>query len=455
MSETSRVLHDHYRCPEKFALGVASDCPPSPPGYFKLDRDTVAFGRVRLAASLLPPPSPKFDSAPEIRLEEHDQHLPFDPAEVLENLRFERYRGIMGPAQNGGALSTLVRKAYYIVRPILSVSVRKHLQRLHLRSWEQIPFPRWPVDCSVESLLEKLLVLSMRVRGAEKVPFIWFWPEGCTSALIMTHDVETPAGLDFCRTLMEIDTTFGIRASFQLIPEERYIVSGSLLDEIRKAGAEVNVHDLNHDGHLYDDCGEFKRRAEKINHYAKAFGARGFRSGVLYRNLDWYDALEFSYDMSVPNVAHLDPQRGGCCTVRPYFVGTILELPLTMTQDYSLFHILGDYSVELWKKQIALVLARHGLISFNVHPDYVIELRARRVYEQLLRHLVQLRQDANLWMALPGEVDVWWRQRQQMQLVQESGGWCIEGPGAERARVAYAHLVNGEIHYTVEQQPSG
>lgn len=450
MSETSRVLCDHYRCPEKFALGVASDCPPSPPGYFKLDRDTVAFGRLRLEASLLPPPSPKLDSAPEIRLREHDQCLPFDPAEVLENLRFERYRGIMGPAQNRGALSTLVRKAYDIVRPILSVSVRKHLQRLHLRSWEQIPFPRWPVDCSVESLLEKLLVLSMRVRGAEKVPFIWFWPDGCSSALIMTHDVETPAGLDFCRTLMEIDTTFGIRASFQLIPEERYIVSGSLLDMIRKAGAEVNVHDLNHDGHLYDDYGEFKRRAEKINHYAKAFGARGFRSGVLYRNLDWYDALEFSYDMSVPNVAHLDPQRGGCCTVRPYFVGTILELPLTMTQDYSLFHILGYYSVVLWKKQIALVLARHGLISFNVHPDYVIEPRARRVYEQLLQYLVRLRQEANLWTALPGEVDVWWRQRQQMQLVQKSGGWRIEGLGAARARVAYARLDGDRVTYHLE-----
>ena len=26
-------------------------------------------------------------------------------------------------------------------------------------------------------------------------------------------------------------------------------------------------------------------------------------------------ALKFSFDMSVPNVATYDPQRGGCCTV--------------------------------------------------------------------------------------------------------------------------------------------
>ncbi len=80
----------------------------------------------------------------------------------------------------------------------------------------------------------------------------------------------------------------------------------------------------------------------------------------MYRDQEWFDALEFSYDMSVPNVAHLEPQRGGCCTVMPYFVGDILELPLTTIQDYSLFHILGDYSIDLWKEQIDLILRRTG-----------------------------------------------------------------------------------------------
>ena len=47
----------------------------------------------------------------------------------------------------------------------------------------------------------------------------------------------------------------------------------------------------------------------------------------MYRNQEWYDVFEFSYDMSVPNVAHLEPMRGGCCTVMPYFIGKIVELP--------------------------------------------------------------------------------------------------------------------------------
>ena len=34
-----------------------------------------------------------------------------------------------------------------------------------------------------------------------------------------------------------------------------------------------------------------------------------------------WQRLDFSFDMSIPNVAHLDPQRGGCCTIMPYFIG--------------------------------------------------------------------------------------------------------------------------------------
>lgn len=59
--------------------------------------------------------------------------------------------------------------------------------------------------------------------------------------------------------------------------------------------------------------------------YRRQFGAQGFRSGASYRNLKWLDELGFRYDMSVPNVAHLNPQRGGCCTVMPYFIGDTLE----------------------------------------------------------------------------------------------------------------------------------
>ena len=137
----------------------------------------------------------------------------------------------------------------------------------------------------------------------------------------MTHDVEDRAGYEFCDELMDIDDEHDIKASLQIVPEGHYRCSDAMLDQIRERGFELNVQDLNHDGYLFADRSEFLRRAKKINEYGRAFGAKGFRAAVLYRNLEWMDALEFSYDMSVPNVAHLDPQHGGCCSVMPYFVG--------------------------------------------------------------------------------------------------------------------------------------
>jgi len=169
----------------------------------------------------------------------------------------------------------------------------------------------------------------------------------------------------------------------------------------------------------------------------------------MYREQRWYDAFEFFYDMSVPNVAHLEPQRGGCCTVMPFFIGDILELPLTTTQDYSLFHILGDYSISLWKEQIDQIMSNNGLVSVIAHPDYLIEQRARAVYVELLGHLSRLRAERNLWIALPGEVDHWWRSRQVMSLVPHGDAWRINGPGSERARVGYARLEGDRLAYEV------
>jgi hypothetical protein len=358
---------------------------------------------------------------------------------------------LLGPAGNGIVRSVLVRKAYYAVREFLPVSVRRQLQKVYFSGWRELPFPSWPVDTTVDSLHEDFLRLSMKARGVQRVPFIWFWPDGARNSLIMTHDVETETGRDFISQLMDLDDSRGIKAAFQVVPEERYSVAPDLVEQIRARGFEFNVHDLNHDGTLFRDREEFLRRTAKINEYARNYGAFGFRSGSMYRNQDWYDAYEFSYDMSVPNVAHLEPQRGGCCTIMPYFVGNILEIPLTMAQDYTLFHILSDYSLDLWKTQISLIQAKHGLISFIIHPDYVIESRARKTFEGLLDHLHAMISRENIWLTLPREIDRWWRARSRMTLVPKSSGWAIEGPERERARVAFAVLDGDRLVYELPE----
>jgi hypothetical protein len=447
-NSASSLLAEYYRCPVNLlAPFLAAKSSTEHPGYFRLGPDTICYGRLSSGNTSRRPGGDLSDSLQQVRMEEQGIQIPFEAGDVVENLRRERYTAHF--RQDGRLFNELLRKAYYLIRPLMGVPVRRHLQKMRLRGWDAINFPDWPVDATVERVHQKLLSLSLQAQRAEKIPFIWFWPEGFSSCAIMTHDVEDSAGKDFCGNLMDLDESAGLRSAFQVIPENRYSVSPRFLDSITSRGFEVNIHDLKHDGRLYADYAEFLRRAKRINRYAREYGAEGFRSGILYRNADWYDAFEFSYDMSIPNVAHLDPQRGGACTVMPYFIGKIVELPVTCTQDYTLFQILDDYSIDLWKKQIALVRKHHGLISFIVHPDYIMEQREQNTYKALLRHLGDLLAEGNIWNALPRDVANWWRERSQMNLVYEGGRWRVEGPGKERARVAYAKLVGDQVTYSL------
>jgi|SRR5579862_3082002 len=446
-----KALFDYFRCPETYGDFAGCKEPSGPAGYFRFG-PAIAYGQLTGGLCAESAAVRLHDSMEDVEVSQSRLSLPFDPNTVVDNLRFERYVDASISDRHNGTLKALTRNVYYSVRPALPVFVRKFMQQMSLRGWERRPFPKWPVDRSVEHISRRLLALCMRAKGVDRIPFIWFWPEDYTACTIMTHDVETSVGVSFVPSMMDLEDSYGVKSSFQIIPEGRYRAPKSLLNQIRTRGCEVNVHDLNHDGHLFRERGEFGRRLKKINDYRRDFEALGFRSGVLYRNLEWYDDLEFDYDMSVPNVGHLDPQPGGCCTVMPYFIGKVLELPLTTIQDYSLFHILGDYSIELWKKQIALVLEENGLLSFNIHPDYVIPSRARRVYMELLEYLRELRSKEGIWMALPCEVNRWWRQRAEMKLVARGKSWEIEGPGKERARIAYAVRDGEDVRYSFPEK---
>lgn len=442
-------LVQYFQCPEEFDRIVWKEEHSSAVGYFRFGEDSTLFGGYRRQRSSPVPEKLLSDALLDVVINDGKASVPFSPAEVIENLYHEAYVG----EWREGALSILAR-FYYFLRPVLPVYVRRHIQMLHLGNWHKLPFPSWPVDCSVDNLMRRLLLLSLRASGEDVIPFIWFWPDARSSCAMMTHDVETQEGYEDCVALMDIDDSFNIKASFQIIPEERYRVRPGLLEEMRRRGFEICVHDLNHDGHLYKNRQQFLQRAVKINAYGKEFGAEGFRAAVLYRKQLWYDALKFSYDMSVPNVAHLDPQRGGCCTVMPYFFGNgILEIPVTTVQDYSLYNILHDYSIDLWKQQTKIIMEKNGCMSFIVHPDYVMHPRELIVFKELLAYLDSLRKNCGVWITTPGEVNRWWRQRAEMRLVETDQGWRIEGEGKERACIAYAREEDGHLVFSLENSP--
>ena len=389
-------------------------------------------------------------AAPHGALKDLGARLPEDPTAAIDYLRLERYQDEAGGEAAAPGSGSNLRRAYYMMRPLLPVALRKHMQRFTLRGWRDIPFPRWPVETAVEDLEDAVWAELLRITGSERLPFIWYWPEGRRMATVLTHDVETAEGRDFCGCLMRMEAGYGQVSAFEVVPEERYEVPDVFLQSLRDGGCEVALHGLNHDGHLFDSEAQFCARAEKINRYLREWGARGFRSPVMYRRQEWLHHLDIAYDMSVPNSARLDPQRGGCCTVRPYFVGNVLELPLTTIQDYTLLVVLNDATPDIWWRQLEIIESRGGLASFIVHPDYMLRERGQTLYRKLLERLELLSGAGRAWPALPGAVNDWWRRRDCLELVEEAGGWTIRGEGAEQARVAWAVRADDGIRYEVE-----
>ena len=343
----NRALSDYFRCPDEFTRLETDGTPSGANGFFRFGEEIVCYGQYSggSTAKMLKHDLP--DASRAVKGNEEKCDLPFDLLQVADNLRCERYSQHTNGSENGLGHGSTSRQLYYFLRPILPVPLRKHLQRIRLKGWKEIIFPHWPVDFTVDTLMERALSLVLKSDRLERIPFIWFWPSGAPGCAMMTHDVEALAGRDFCDRLMDLDDSFGIKSSFQIVPEGRYPSGTAFLDRMRRRDFEVNVHDLNHDGDLFREKREFLRRAAKINQYATDFHTRGFRSGAMYRNQEWYGAFDFSYDMSVPNVAHLEPQRarllhGDAIFYREYS----LSRPSPRSRTIRLLLILGDYSIK-------------------------------------------------------------------------------------------------------------
>jgi len=202
------------------------------------------------------------------------------------------------------------------------------------------------------------------------------WPEGKKFALVLTHDVESAQGVDRVRELAEIEMSLGFRSSFNFIPEGDYDVPEGLRRWLEDNGFEVGVHDHRHDGKLYHSWNNFQASAERINQALREWNAVGFRSGFMMRNLNWIQELDILYDSSTFDTDPFEPQPDGAGTIFPFWVEGangcgFMELPYTMAQDSTLFIVLRERSIDIWKRKLQWIASRSGMALLDVHPDYM------------------------------------------------------------------------------------
>lgn len=302
-------------------------------------------------------------------------------------------------------MSSIILNTYYLIRPLLprkfQLWLRKKLVKIKLKKSDLL----WPINPAANG----------RPGGFRS------WPRNKQFSLVITHDVDTDIGHNRCRKLMDIEESLGFRSSFNFVPE-RYRVSRRLRDELTMRGFEVGVHGLNHDGKLFRSPKIFYQRSKKINAYLKEWNAVGFRAPAMHHNLDWIKALNIKYDASTFDTDPFEPYSSGTKMIYPFWVsdGTnrkgYVELPYTLPQDFTLFVLMHDYEMRIWRKKAEWLANKGGMVLVNTHPDYMCiggqqqryEEYPDSIYKDFLLYIKKT-YEGKYWHALPKEVANFWK----------------------------------------------
>jgi|HubBroStandDraft_4_1064222.scaffolds.fasta_scaffold01521_4 glycosyltransferase involved in cell wall biosynthesis/peptidoglycan/xylan/chitin deacetylase (PgdA/CDA1 family) len=292
-----------------------------------------------------------------------------------------------------------LNRIYYLFKPIIPWRVRVAMRRLRGRLKRTSHADVWPID-----------------QKAGAVPNGWpGWPEGKRFALILTHDVEGSKGLTRVEQLMNLEMKYDFRSSFNFVPEWEYRLPDTLRQTVDGNGFEVGVHGLEHDGKLYDSKVKFASKAVRISQYVQSWNASGFRSPMMQHRLSWLHQLGVEYDASTFDTDPFEPEPDGVGTIFPFWVpgpngSGYVELPYTLPQDFTLFSVLRESNIDIWKQKLDWIAERGGMALLNTHPDYMcFEGEKARdefpasYYEDFLRYARE-KYDDSFWTGQPRDI---------------------------------------------------
>jgi peptidoglycan/xylan/chitin deacetylase (PgdA/CDA1 family) len=322
---------------------------------------------------------------------------PFD----ADHYRYERYHG------EAGGRSPLL-SLYYALKPALPRQLQLAVRRAYARRQAGREFPAWPLEPILVERREAELRELVRANGGEPLQVPNPWPDHKRFASVLTHDVEGPLGIANIERVLEVEARHGVVSSWTFVAEWYDIPDGTF-DLIRSSGCEVGLHGIKHDGRLFQSRARFEADLPKIRDYAEAWQVDGFRSPATGRNAEWMHELPVAYDSSFPDSDPFEPQPGGCCSILPFEFGDVIELPITLLQDHTLFAILGERTPRLWLDKAAWIECHQGLVNVITHPDYLADPKLLALYDHYLHHM---RRREDCWHALPREVASWWRGRE-------------------------------------------
>src|SRR5258708_23792579 len=89
----NRAFVDYYRCPEEFASCFLDGQQSAPLGHFRFGADAICYGSISKGEVHSSPDGKLHDALQDAVVKRGTVGLSFDPDQVVNNLRFERYSG--------------------------------------------------------------------------------------------------------------------------------------------------------------------------------------------------------------------------------------------------------------------------------------------------------------------------------------------------------------------------
>ncbi len=320
-------------------------------------------------------------------------------------------------------------RAYYLVKRLIPERVRHRLNSAAIRARTPLSFPSWPCESALVELRRDWLRRAMERLGLSDGWHIGFWPNGAKCCIVLTHDVESPKGFERMERMAAIEERLGFRSAWNL-PLAQYPIDWSRVERMRESGFEFGAHGLCHDGRLFRTQRDFGELAPILERLAAEHDLRGFRSPSTLRDPRAIATMAFDFDSSYSDTDPYEPQPGGSCSLFPFHLSRIVELPYTLPQDHTLIHLLRRSPLPIWTMKAKWIASLGGMILTLTHPDYCGDGVYLEAYEELLRRLGAI---DSAWRALPSQVAGWWRQRARLRLAIDNGQPRIAGGGAERA----------------------
>lgn len=307
----------------------------------------------------------------------------------LFNFKNKIYSEFLSENSFSPQFSSLKKIYYNYARPVMPLFIRHFLQERYNLKITHLPDFIW----------DEFAKLVKNEKEWEHFSYMIF-KDRATSAIILTHDIETQKGMDFVPEIIALEKKFGFKSSWNIVPY-KYKIRDDIIKLIHDSGNELGIHGYNHDGKLYMSKDIFNKRVPYINAAIKKYGAVGFRSPMAHRNLEWLQQLDMLYDASCFDYDPYQPFPGGTGCIWPFKAGKFIELPYTLPQDHVLFYVLKQKDISIWKNKTNWLVKNNGMILSLTHPDYLLEKDHLKLYEEYLAFLKEI---YGAWHCLPREI---------------------------------------------------